>query len=1465
MKKTLVYLGLALGLWGLTATRVQAQFKQIAEVFPWHIDTYEVTSTEGTFTDISTAEGVVALTTTENQLHKVMFHATSEKDATPTATKTTVFGCADDFSLSGFPLGFEFDLCNYKMTHFVVSATGGVYFNDSSLQGSYTSLPLSAGKWAVWTLPYVFKNATATATTMANSAGQIVQASGKTPAYYLIEGQEGNHVLTVQYDFMVGVSANATVWDEWIFQLKFYEATGKIDFIVKQLAADNAIETPAGKYHRILLSVTDFAATAPSIKLPGQATNLFVDPYGSSQMRILANGSNHKLYIGQTNAMSEADGWNSFTMNYDVPSGSDIQTMRVDANGPGEGRTISFTPQSAPQTADITPFTAQHYALSNEAITSSSYSADIVYTADMFPTATAFKEAGPIVAVISASETPDYTLENGTYYKPGHEFNEANGFKPQVIANQVPKPSVNWNANTWSWPSKDFAVNLKATGLKIASTYYIHLYRLAFTGTGAPVYSALCHTHTFATDLSAPKAFETVGLADIDGVTLKVEPAEGLSVLVVKSNTPNIKPSGLLKKGDKIGDAEVIELLSEEKTWKLPLQNGEGCFIVAFSVNTSDENNYIYAPTKQYIAVGTAYDGLPGVIDFTTLPYGVPNWEHNGINIRTQAFMVLEPTAYRDLPFGYTRSEMAGNKSTAFGIGQPAYHAKAPHYVYAKTEAQGDFITPPIVADKNRILVTFNTQWLKSDDGGNINVATVGGDQDGADYCAIEYAIGDGAWQKGVSFKGFDLPDREDGYFPVSFSLTADNDESFIGKKIRFRFKSTYTLGADEPSFFVGIGSIDIKEDRLCQSVNRIKLNEDLTTSTRLGLQWHDLNYPTAPSFEIAYRQADDAEGTWRTKKADDTVATIENLTANTTYAVKVTADCGGSWGKSYSSMAYEISTFNDFPFADDLAQAEPETIEVGGKPVTVAGKTPFEWGVTTFTGKLPDSGAASLKTPSYGWTSNASSAILVENGKRALSVGVRETEPTGWLLMPTAYIPDNGDAYPQIIRFKANCAHKYANEKSWTEGSIGSKYKNVKLYVLLSHNGAFAKKDTLAVIEVSGATIDHETYEFYVPYNLLKNGRAQVAFLFENPDASDAEDNEDAMLFEIYDFEYRYADNVCLPTGNLVRAKTTSNGTTFTWDGHNELYKIFWGPRDMGIYTDSAQTTGTTYTLTGLQEKTRYNVKVVGYCDEEGTEVAPNELTTWFQTLETCHMPEAFAVSGIGQTSVTFSSTNEQSILTQRLIYLTPQNDTATKIYIQTADELEVNGLLEKTVYTAQTRSVCDLDSSEMSEPITFTTLADSLLIRLNVLPNDQAGTVTGQGRYEKGTKATVTATPAEGYRFLAWLFGTDTVSTEAIYTFNVTRAGTYTAVFAEGTANENLLQAAFGVHAGNGKLYIRNLKGLTVEEVTVYGVTGRQIGRFTPNSREDLVLPVNAERAVLVVRVASEQGAATYKVYLH
>ena len=48
--------------------------------------------------------------------------------------------------------------------------------------------------------------------------------------------------------------------------------------------------------------------------------------------------------------------------------------------------------------------------------------------------------------------------------------------------------------------------------------------------------------------------------------------------------------------------------------------------------------------------------------------------------------------------------------------------------------------------------------------------------------------------------------------------------------------------------------------------------------------------------------------------------------------------------------------------------------------------------------------------------------------------------------------------------------------------------------------------------------------------------------------------------------------------------------------------------------------------------------------------------------------------------------------------------------------------------------------------------------------------GTVEGAGEYEHGTEVTLTATPADGYKFACWTSGEDTVSIENPYTFTVT-----------------------------------------------------------------------------------------------
>ena len=68
------------------------------------------------------------------------------------------------------------------------------------------------------------------------------------------------------------------------------------------------------------------------------------------------------------------------------------------------------------------------------------------------------------------------------------------------------------------------------------------------------------------------------------------------------------------------------------------------------------------------------------------------------------------------------------------------------------------------------------------------------------------------------------------------------------------------------------------------------------------------------------------------------------------------------------------------------------------------------------------------------------------------------------------------------------------------------------------------------------------------------------------------------------------------------------------------------------------------------------------------------------------------------------------------------------------------------------------------------------SITVRAN--PTN-GGTVTGGGTHYQGSTCTLTATPNEGYYFLYWKKSGNIVSTSAIYSFEVTGGGLYTAYF--------------------------------------------------------------------------------------
>lgn len=115
-----------------------------------------------------------------------------------------------------------------------------------------------------------------------------------------------------------------------------------------------------------------------------------------------------------------------------------------------------------------------------------------------------------------------------------------------------------------------------------------------------------------------------------------------------------------------------------------------------------------------------------------------------------------------------------------------------------------------------------------------------------------------------------------------------------------------------------------------------------------------------------------------------------------------------------------------------------------------------------------------------------------------------------------------------------------------------------------------------------------------------------------------------------------------------------------------------------------------------------------------------------------------------------------------------------------------------------------CDL-------PVNKNNPAESTTHTVTVSASPAAGgTVTGGGTYEEGDKVTLTATPAEGYKFVNWTENGSVVSTNAAYTFTVTGNRTLVANFEEkpleislsiGTAYANTITDMY--RGDNGTMY--------------------------------------------------------------
>lgn len=127
--------------------------------------------------------------------------------------------------------------------------------------------------------------------------------------------------------------------------------------------------------------------------------------------------------------------------------------------------------------------------------------------------------------------------------------------------------------------------------------------------------------------------------------------------------------------------------------------------------------------------------------------------------------------------------------------------------------------------------------------------------------------------------------------------------------------------------------------------------------------------------------------------------------------------------------------------------------------------------------------------------------------------------------------------------------------------------------------------------------------------------------------------------------------------------------------------------------------------------------------------------------------------------------------------------------------------------------------------------------------------GTVAGDGEFAEGHTATVRATPNENYHFVAWMEGDREVSTTAVYSFKVEKDVTLTAVFAEGSANEELEAARWSLYAENGTLVINGLSG---DRYSVYDLNGRLAGQALCTGAE-IRMDVAPNKLYIVRRISA------------
>jgi large repetitive protein len=362
-------------------------------------------------------------------------------------------------------------------------------------------------------------------------------------------------------------------------------------------------------------------------------------------------------------------------------------------------------------------------------------------------------------------------------------------------------------------------------------------------------------------------------------------------------------------------------------------------------------------------------------------------------------------------------------------------------------------------------------------------------------------------------------------------------------------------------------------------------------------------------------------------------------------------------------------------------------------------------------------------------------------------------------------------------------------------------------------------------------------------------------------------------------------ATSTCNAPTLLYTNNVTENSATLAWASPAPNFNVQYRLNGTSTWT-SAAIYAHTYDIFGLTSGSLYEFRVQAICSETaGDTSAWSTIATFTTDAATpyCAAPTTLNASLITQTSATINWTSSATS------YNVQYRETGAATWTSTTattTSLALSGLTAATAYEFKMQAICSAtagDTSSWTLPATFTTLPILNCICPSLLTASNISTTSAQLSWTNG--GTETSWNIRFKKSTSTIYSSSSAITQKPYVVNGLQLNSAyvwniqancsatpgdTSCWSEEGAYNTLNDVSitendaidFSIYSDHQTINILNKSNATIKSVVIYDLLGQEVGRYSINSNDNVLINTNLAKSHYLVKVLTNNQVITKKV---